>query len=218
MSEKSKQIGFRIRSRREQLEMNQSDLAKIAGVNKSTIQRYESGEIERIKLPVIQALAERMGVNPEWLILKTDQMQNEPSNIVLLDQSKVRMLPTYESVSAGFGALASSQIVTYTPVFIQCDAEAVDSLCINVKGNSMYPKIEDGDLVVVRKQSSVDNGQIAVVLIDGDEGLVKKVYYGNGWIELVSINPEYAPKRFEGSEAKRVEVVGLVRKIIKNCE
>ena len=82
----------------------------------------------------------------------------------------------------------------------------------------MYPKIEDGDLVVVRKQSSVDNGQIAVVLIDGDEGLVKKVYYGNGWIELVSINPEYAPKRFEGSEAKRVEVVGLVRKIIKNCE
>ena len=126
--------------------------------------------------------------------------------------------PTYESVSAGFGALASSQIVCYTPVFIQCDAEAVDSLCINVKGNSMYPKIEDGDLVVVRKQSSVDNGQIAVVLIDGDEGLVKKVYYGNGWIELVSINPEYAPKRFEGSEAKRVEVVGLVRKIIKNCE
>lgn len=70
----------------------------------------------------------------------------------------------------------------------------------------MYPKIEDGDLVVIRKQSSVDSGQIAVVLIDGDEGLVKKVYYGDNWIELVSINPEYAPKRFEGSEVKELRL------------
>ena len=197
----------------EKLNINQTEIASRLKVSTATASDWFNGK----KYPrpeKMQKIADIFGVKVSDLQKDT----HEPSNLVLLDQSKVRMLPTYESVSAGFGALASSQIVTYTPVFIQCDAEAVDSLCINVKGNSMYPKIEDGDLVVVRKQSSVDNGQIAVVLIDGDEGLVKKVYYGNGWIELVSINPEYAPKRFEGSEAKRVEVVGLVRKIIKNCE
>ena len=203
-----------ISSKRKSLGYSMEDVAKQVGVSKQTVQKWESGKIENMRRSSIAALSKVLDIPIADLM----GWKREPSNLVLLDQSKVRMLPTYESVSAGFGALASSQIVTYTPVFIQCDAEAVDSLCINVKGNSMYPKIEDGDLVVVRKQSSVDNGQIAVVLIDGDEGLVKKVYYGNGWIELVSINPEYAPKRFEGSETKRVEVVGLVRKIIKNCE
>lgn len=203
-----------ISSKRKSLGYSMEDVAKQVGVSKQTVQKWESGKIENMRRSSISALSKVLDIPIADLM----GWKHEPSNLVMLDQSKVRMLPTYENVSAGFGALASSQIIAYTPVFIQCDAEAADSLCINVKGNSMYPKIEDGDLVVVRKQSSVDNGQIAVVLIDGDEGLVKKVYYGNGWIELVSINPEYAPKRFEGSEAKRVEIVGLVRKIIKNCE
>ena len=74
----------------------------------------------------------------------------------------------------------------------------------------MYPKIEDGDIIVVRKQDSVDSGDIAVLLLDGDEGLVKKVNYGSDWIELVSINPEYKPRRFEGREVLRLRVVGKV--------
>ena len=199
---------------RKQNNLTLEEVGQAVGVGKSTVRKWETGDIKNMRRDKIAKLAQALHTTPEYLM----GWNHEPSNIVLLDQSKVRMLPTYESVSAGFGALASSQIITYTPVFIQCDAEAAESLCINVKGNSMYPKIEDGDLVVIRKQSSVDSGQIAVVLIDGDEGLVKKVYYGDNWIELVSINPEYAPKRFEGSEVKRVEVVGLVRKIIKNCE
>ncbi len=199
---------------RKQNNLTLEEVGQAVGVGKSTVRKWETGDIKNMRRDKIAKLAQALHTTPEYLM----GWNHEPSNIVLLDQSKVRMLPTYENVSAGFGALASSQIITYTPVFIQCDAEAAESLCINVKGNSMYPKIEDGDLVVVRKQSSVDSGQIAVVLVDGDEGLVKKVYYGDNWIELVSINPEYAPKRFEGSEVKRVEVVGLVRKIIKNCE
>lgn len=74
----------------------------------------------------------------------------------------------------------------------------------------MYPKIEDGDIIIVRKQTSVDSGDIAVLLLDDDEGLVKKVNYGSDWIELVSINPEYKPRRFEGREVLRLRVVGKV--------
>ena len=80
----------------------------------------------------------------------------------------------------------------------------------------MYPKIEDGDIIVVRRQPIVDNGQIAVVLIDGEEGVVKKINAGNDFIELLSINPMYPPRRFEDEDTERISIVGLVKQIIKN--
>ena len=94
-------------------------------------------------------------------------------------------------------------------------SDVSDTIAIKVTGNSMYPKIEDGDTIVVRKQTSVDSGSVAVLLLDGEEGLVKKVNYGDDWIELISFNPDYAPRRFEGEEVTRLQVVGLVKQIVK---
>ena len=141
----------------------------------------------------------------------------QAEDVTLLPNNKVRLVPLYESASAGFGATASNMIIDYMPLFITSDFEAESTMCIKVKGNSMYPKIEDGDIVQVVKTPSVDSGKIAVVLLDDDEGLIKRVVYGDDWIELQSINPEYAPRRFEGAEVQRIRVVGLVKKIIKEC-
>ena len=116
----------------------------------------------------------------------------------------------YETVSAGFGAFAQDEILEYLPVVITNPYDARDTIGIRVKGNSMYPKIEDGDIIIVRKQESVDSGSIAVLLLDGEEGLVKRVEYGPDWIDLISINPEYAPRHFEKEEVLRLRVVGLV--------
>lgn len=213
-------IGKRIESARTELNLTQEDLAKELGLNKSTIQRYETGQIKKIKLPVIHAMAKILNVNPSWL---SDQSDNREavkpvnSNAEFLSKNEIRIIPVFESVSAGFGAYASNEIIDYMPLYIESDYEAEETLCIKVKGDSMYPKIENGDIVQVHKQDSVDNGQIAVVLIDGDEGLVKKVFVYKDYIELISINPEYPPKRFEKEEMNRVEIVGLVRKIIKEC-
>ena len=80
----------------------------------------------------------------------------------------------------------------------------------------MFPKIENGDIIQVHRQTSVDSGSIAVVLIDGEDGVVKRVEYGNDWIELHSINPMYPVRRFEGADVLRLRVVGLVKKIIKD--
>ncbi len=138
-------------------------------------------------------------------------------NAAQLPSNDVRLVPLYESASAGFGSSADSTVVDYMPLFIPSDYEATSTMCIKVKGNSMYPKIEDGDIVQVLKTPSVDSGKIAVVLLDGEEGFIKRVVYGEDWIELQSINPEYAPRRFEGAEVQRIRVVGLVKKIIKEC-
>lgn len=213
-------IGKRIESARTELNLTQEDLAKELGLNKSTIQRYETGQIKKIKLPVIHAMAKILNVNPSWL---SDQSDNREavkpvnSNAEFLSKNEIRIIPVFETVSAGFGAYASNEIIDYMPLYIESDYEAEETLCIKVKGDSMYPKIENGDIVQVHKQDSVDNGQIAVVLIDGDAGLVKKVFVYKDYIELISINPEYPPKRFEKEEMNRVEIVGLVRKIIKEC-
>lgn len=166
------------------------------------------------RIDKIEMLANYFGINKSDLI--EDKTVNN-SYIEFLPRNTVRMIPVFESVAAGFGAYASSDIVDYMPLYIESDYEAVETLCIKVKGDSMYPKIEDGDVVQVHKQDIVDNGQIAVVLLDGDEGLVKKVYFEKDCIQLISINPEYPPKRFEKDDMNRIKIVGLVRKIIKEC-
>ena len=90
-----------------------------------------------------------------------------------------------------------------------------ETICITIKGDSMSPKIENGDVAVVHKQTSVDSGSIAVILVDGEEGYIKKVVYGSDWVELVSLNPDYPTRRFEGNDLLRLSVVGLVKQIIK---
>lgn len=144
------------------------------------------------------------------------EYKNKPNAEIISTGKNIYNIPVFSSVSAGFGAYACSDIVDYMPLFVQNEADVPDMLCIKVTGDSMYPKIEDGDIIVVRKQDSVDSGSIAVVLVDDDQGYVKKVFYDEETIELHSINPEYAPKIFRGAEVLRVRVVGLVKKIIKD--
>ena len=211
--DKKIEIGNRIEKSRKAVGMTQEELANTLGLNKSTIQRYESGKIEKIKLPIIEAMANALGVRPEYLAAKSDTSEN---NIEVLPNSKVHMIPVFETVSAGFGAYANDCIIDYMPLYITNISDVPDMMCIKVTGDSMYPKIEDGDIIVVRRQPIVDNGQIAVVLIDGEEGVVKKINAGNDFIELISINPMYPPRRFEDEETERISIVGLVKQIIKN--
>lgn len=206
-------IGTRIRQAREAKDMSQEELGTQLGLNKSTIQRYESGQVQRIKLPILENMAKILDVNPNWLILKSDDPKpfHESSNIAtVMGSQNIYNIPVFGTVSAGFGAYASSEIIDYIPVIITNPADVEDTISIKVGGDSMYPKIEDGDIIIVRRQTSVDNGDIAVVLLDGDEGLVKKVVYGSTWIELQSINENYPVQRFDDAEITRLRVVGKV--------
>lgn len=97
------------------------------------------------------------------------------------------------------------------------DAEDPETMNIKVSGNSMSPKIEDGDTIQVHKQASVDSGEIAVILLDGEKMLVKKIVYGlDGAVELHSLNPAYPVMKLDSSDSHRVQVLGSVQKITKN--
>lgn len=188
--------------------LSQLEFGKIAGVSDKAVSTWESGK----KIPrmgAIQRLADHFGISKSDII-EDISLKTESNIAAVLNSGNIYNIPVFESVSAGFGAYASDEILDYIPVVIKNPYDVDDTIAIKVKGDSMYPKIEDGDIIIVRKQSSVDSGDIAVLLLDNEEGLVKKVVYGSDWIELHSINPEYKTKRFDGREVLRLSVVGLV--------
>lgn len=207
------EIGKRIHDRRIELRRTQEEIGAAVGMNKSTVQRYETGQVRKIKLPVLEALADYLGVSAEWLAGKNE---NPEPNAIILPQKKIRMIPVFESVAAGMGAYADDCIVDYMPCFIQNDREAENTICVNVCGNSMYPKIEDGDIIQVLKQDWAESGQIAVVLIGGEEAVVKKIEYTTDTVTLISINPEWAPRIFTGADREQLKILGVVKKVIKD--
>lgn len=82
----------------------------------------------------------------------------------------------------------------------------------------MYPKLIEGDTILCKRCNSVDSGDLAVILYNGDEATVKKVNYviGQNWLELIPINPEYTTKRIEGADLEQCRVLGKVVKLIRD--
>jgi len=217
-----KTLGERLKEARLSKGFTLEELAKKVRTSKQTISRYEKGEIKNIPYEKIETIAIVLGIDPYSLFTweqATNSLENsinQNNSIVMLNDVKLYNAPLFESVSAGFGVTAVNEIVGYIPVIICSDDEAADTICIKVKGDSMSPKIEDGDIIQVRKQTSVDSGDIAVVLLDGSEGLVKKVEYDTEWIKLISLNMNYPPIVLKGKDVLRCAVLGKVKRVIRD--
>lgn len=205
-------IGQIINQRRTLLGLTFEEVGNIVGVSKSTVKKWESGDISNMRRDKIALLAKALRISPVTLITGDDISEDE---IIPLPPQNVYMRPIYNSAAAGFNVLAQDTIVGYMPTYISTPSEQDKYIWINVVGDSMSPMIDDGSKVLVRKQESVDSGQIAVVLIDGEEGVVKKVVYGKDWIELHSVNPYYPPRRFEAADVQRIRIIGLVKEVSK---
>ena len=161
-------------------------------------------------------LADYFGVSVEYLKGEETTPPAEISGLDVLPNGRTYYAPLYETVSAGFGALARDEIVEYVPVHVERPTDARRTLCIRVKGDSMSPVIDDGDIIQVLKQDTVDSRSLAVVLLDGGEGYVKRIEYGKDWIELQSLNPMYKPMRITGADVESVRIVGAVVRVIKD--
>lgn len=203
-------MGNRIKNRRRELDMTMSELGSAIGVAASTIQRYEKGLITRPKVPVIKEIAKALGVSYNAIIGEADDNDTMPENAFPADVGSRIKVPIIGRVAAGLACLAEEYIEGYdyaSPDLIHRNMEYV---YLRVKGDSMQPLIMENDLVLVRKQEAVDNGTYAVVIIDGEDGVVKKIKTGKDRIELISENPYYPPRIFTGEECSRVRVFGKV--------
>lgn len=127
-------------------------------------------------------------------------------------------VPLIGEVAAGIGAYAENNIIDYIETPNSWLKGNEDYVYLKVSGDSMEPEMHTGDLALIRVQTSIDSGDYAVVIIDGENGVIKRVIYDSNWVELQSVNTMYAPRRFENENLERVRVFGLVRKILRNYD
>lgn len=190
-------------------------LSKETGISTGQLHDYKSGR-STPKLPTCEKIAKSLNVTVDYLF---DRVEESPiSNLF----GKIVTLRVLSSVSAGY----DSEIVEEwnderdsVPLTMLHGYPPEECCLLVVKGDSMYPKILDGDKIIIHVQSSVDSGDTAVVIYNGNEGTVKKVKYVNGedWMELIPANPEYPIKHIEGSDLTKClvfgKVIGLYRSI-----
>lgn len=209
-------IGKMINRRRTELKLTLEQVGQAVGVGKSTVKKWEDGYISNMRRDKIALLAKVLKMNPVSFI--TGEFKEEEDQAIPLPQTNVFMRPVYDSISAGFGVIAQDVPVDYMPTYITCPTEQDKYIWINVHGDSMSPLIDDGSKILVKKQSSVDSGQIAAVLVDDEEAVVKKVLYNDNTVELHSVNPYYPPRVFKNNDVTRVQILGLVKEVSKSLQ
>lgn len=151
----------------------------------------------------ISAIANYLDIPVERLL----QDNNKPQTIEILND-KVYQVPVFESVSAGMGVYADNKIVGYTSVTVK-KSDIDNIIAAKVIGDSMYPYINDGDTVIIKKNCEVNNGDVAVVLLD-DEAVVKKVEFKQDSITLISFNPLYPDRVIKDNDCDTVRIIGKV--------
>lgn len=187
-------IGERIKRLRKKRGLSADEVAKALEKNRSTYYRYESDEIENMPISVLPKLAKVLGTTEAYILTGKND-----------DALRTKRIPILGVVAAGEPILATESYEDY--VELGDDGIRVD-FCLRVKGDSMKDaRIMDGDIVFVRQQPTVNNGEIAVVLID-DEATLKRVYITDDGVILKPENSKYAPIYVSKEEFKDVRILG----------
>lgn len=210
-----KKVGQRLKQAREENHITLEDAGKKVDVHKSTVLRWENGETEKIKLPVIDTLAKYYGVNPVWLA--GHDVEKYINNKTITDElgNPVVDIPLVGAVKAGYNYLAQENIIDKIQVEASLVGNGSEYFALEVKGDSMAPSFLEGDIVIIHKQNDCENNQIAIVIVNGEEGTIKKVRKTEQGIILQPLNPAYAPMVFSNAEIKSIPIliVGIVKQL-----
>lgn len=193
-----------IKKRRLELGLTLKDIAESLGVAESTVSRYESKEINNMGIDKIKQLSEVLKCSPSYL-MGWDEIKSQ--------KSKGVKIPVLGKVAAGIPIEAVEDIIDYEEISEEL-ARTGDFFCLEISGDSMSPRMVEKDVVVVRKQETVENGEIAVVTVNGTDATVKKVVMHQNGLSLISINQAYPPRFFTCDEVKTLPV-GIIGKVVE---
>lgn len=202
--------------------MKQVDLVEKTNIDKSLISNYLKGKY-KAKQDNLYLLAKVLNVSEAWLMgydvpieRNSEDILNKIGAIPISDIDVIN-IPLLGTVKAGYDYLAQENIIDY--ISFKVDGNDKENYyALNVVGDSMTPLFNNGDTVIVHKQDDFENGDNCVVLINGEEATIKKVYKGNTGIELKAVNPYYPPRVFSKEDIKDlpVKIIGVVEKSIRN--
>lgn len=195
------EIYERIKKRRKEIGLSAEIVAEKLGVSPATIYRYEKNDIKKFPTDILEPLAKVLRTTPSYL-LGLDET----------DTNKNRFLiPVLGTVRAGIPMETVENIIDYEEISENM-ARQGEFFALQIKGDSMQPRICEGDVVIVRKQPDIDSGDVAIVLVGDKEATIKKVQKFHGGINLIPNNPAYDVRTYtnEQIESLPVQILGKV--------
>lgn len=197
-------ISNRIKTAMDMYNLKQSDLVVRTGISKGALSSYITGRYLP-KQNNIHLIAKALNVSESWLM-----GADVPMNRTLTKSSAVT-INVLGRVAAGIPIDAIEEIIDTEEITEEL-AKTGDYFGLKIKGDSMEPRIYDGDVVIVRQQSDAESGDIVVAMVNGDDAVCKRLVKYATSIALVSLNSKYEPMMFtnEEIEAKPVKIIGKV--------
>ena len=179
-------VGDRIRQVRQEQDVTQQELADYIGVSKQAVYKYENNIVTNIPTDKVDAIAKRLKVSPAYLMGWEEQPEPKKPTIPpgFEPMPKMDWVPLVGRIACGTPITAEENVEQMVCV----PSRWHSTFTLTCKGDSMEPRIHDGDLVAIRSQPEVEQGEIAAVRI-GDEATLKHVYLHENFIELRPENP-----------------------------
>lgn len=208
----SSKTGSRMKERRKQIGLSAESVAASLGVSPATIYRYERGDIEKMPGNILGPLSNILQTTPAYLMGWSNEVSDSPvdkppipTGENIIPMPKTYKVPLLGTIACGNPILAEENISDLIPV-PDCIKNA--DFALRCQGDSMNgARIFDGDIVYIRQQPDVDDGDIAAVLID-DEATLKRVYKMPGRLQLRAENPAFPAINLEGDCLETVRILG----------
>ena len=194
-------IAKNIKEIRDRFNLTQDELGEIAGVSGGAVSTWERGTAEP-RMGAVQKIADKLKIS------KADIIEDRnPIKTV-----RAIRIPVLGRVQAGIPIDAQEEIVDWEEITPDMGITG-EFFGLRINGDSMQPRIVEGDVVIVRQQSDAESGDVVIALVNGNEATIKKlIKYENGGIALVAFNPLYEPLQYsEGDIASLpVQIIGKV--------
>lgn len=184
-----------------QKEISYGELSEKTGIPKSALQRYATGQTEKIPIDRLQIIASAIGTTTSYL-MGWEQSESLPANIIPMPE--MRKIPLLGTIACGAPVFADEHMDGEVDIPSNIHAD----FALRCKGDSMInARIFDGDIVYIRKQDTIENGEIAAVLID-NEATLKRVKLYDDHIVLEPENPMYKPFVYWNEDMNEVKILG----------
>lgn len=191
--------------------MKQYQLSEKTGIPTSTLSGYFA-ERSTPDPANVQIIADALGVSKEEIDPRFSLMNCQKS---VANNAHAVCIPILGRIVAGIPIEATEDVLGYEEI-TEHMASTGDYFALRVKGDSMHPEICDGDTVIVKKQESVESGDIAIVLVNGDEATVKQVKLGSKGITLIGYNPSvYEPHYYTNEEVEKYHL-SIIGKVVES--
>lgn len=205
-------IGEKIKKRREELQLSVDQLAALINKNRATVYRYENENIEALPSSILIPLAKALETTPGDLIGWDNNIK--PANL----ERNVVKIPVLGRIPAGIPMEAIEDINDYIEIPESWLVGGAEYFSLEIKGDSMSPRYETGDIVIFRKQETCETNDDCAVMVNGDDATFKRIERLENGILVKPLNPDYDTKFYTNQEIEEVpiRVIGVAVELRRN--